>query len=64
MKWVKAQKYSEKPPEPDQWSLNLCFSLHYWWCWRALPAEINTFWNRYAVQTTTPSWFGTSENGW
>jgi hypothetical protein len=27
-------------------------------------AAINTFCNRYTAQTTTPSGFGTSVNGW
>jgi hypothetical protein len=42
-------------------SLSLCYPLHCWLCWRALPAAIC---NRYAVQTTNPSGLGTSRNGW
>jgi hypothetical protein len=36
-------KYSEKPSKPERLSLSLCCPLRWWWCWRALPAAINTF---------------------
>jgi hypothetical protein len=42
-KWIKSPKYSEKPHRPERWPLSLCYPLQCWWCWRALPAVINTF---------------------
>jgi len=30
-------------PSLERWSLSLCYPLHCWWCWRALPAAIDTF---------------------
>jgi hypothetical protein len=34
---------AEKPPEPERRSISLYCPLHCWWCWRSLPAAMNSF---------------------
>jgi len=64
MKKVKASQVLGKAVRAWTMIPILCYPLHCWWCWRALPAAITLLWNRYTVQTTIPSGLGTSENGW
>jgi hypothetical protein len=43
MKRVEAFQILGEASEPERGSLSLCYPLHCLWCWRALPAAINTF---------------------